>query len=73
MGTPGFPIVLKVSHAHAGYGKVKVPNHKDFEDMRGLVALHKYAEVFRSFHDPAHCDPVYLVQLGKIIAPQSHF
>lgn len=42
MGTPGFPCVLKVSHAHAGYGKVKVPNHHDFDDLRGLIALHKY-------------------------------
>jgi glutathione synthase/RimK-type ligase-like ATP-grasp enzyme len=32
--------VLKVGHAHAGYGKVRVRDHHDFEDLRGLVALH---------------------------------
>lgn len=49
MGTPGFPVVLKVSHAHGGYGKVKCNNHHDFEDLRNLVALHKYVYVYFVF------------------------
>ena len=34
-----FPAVLKVGHAHAGQGKMRVPNHKDWEDARSVVAM----------------------------------
>ena len=34
-----FPAVLKVGHAHAGFGKMKVPNHRDWEDVRSVVAM----------------------------------
>lgn len=36
-----YPIVVKVGHSHAGYGKIKMNNHHDFEDLRSLIALHK--------------------------------
>jgi len=38
--TPRYPIVVKVSHAHAGYGKMRLRDHHDFEDLRSMVALH---------------------------------
>eukprot|EP01125_Pyxidicula_operculata_P006776 TRINITY_DN2325_c0_g1_i2.p1 TRINITY_DN2325_c0_g1~~TRINITY_DN2325_c0_g1_i2.p1 ORF type:complete len:304 (-),score=53.87 TRINITY_DN2325_c0_g1_i2:118-1029(-) len=41
LATPTYPIVLKVSHAHAGYGKIKVETYKDLDDVRSVVALHK--------------------------------
>lgn len=33
------PAVLKASHLHAGYGKVKVDSHQQWEDLRSLLAL----------------------------------
>jgi len=37
--TPKFPIVVKIGHAHAGFGKVRMNDHHDFADLRGVVAL----------------------------------
>jgi len=34
-----FPSVLKVGHAHAGLGKMKVPDHHEWEDVRSVVAM----------------------------------
>lgn len=34
-----FPSVAKMGHGHAGYGKMKLANHHDFEDFRTVVAM----------------------------------
>lgn len=36
-----FPAVVKVGHAHAGYGKMKVEDHHVMEDVRSLLSLNK--------------------------------
>mmetsp|Transcript_18103 Transcript_18103/g.45954 ORF Transcript_18103/g.45954 Transcript_18103/m.45954 type:complete len:412 (-) Transcript_18103:114-1349(-) len=38
--TPDPPFVAKMAHCHAGYGKMKVDDQKQFEDLRSLVAVH---------------------------------
>jgi len=38
--TPSFPLVAKVGHAHAGYGKMRFMDNQEFADFRGLIALH---------------------------------
>jgi hypothetical protein len=37
--TPKMPIVVKVGWPHAGYGKMRIQNAHDFEDLRSVVAL----------------------------------
>lgn len=34
-----FPAVVKVGHAHAGAGKMRVATHHDFEDVRSVVVM----------------------------------
>jgi len=38
--TPPYPIVVKVGHAEAGYGKMKFDDHLQFYDFRSVLALH---------------------------------
>jgi hypothetical protein len=36
-----FPAVVKLGHAHSGYGKMKVEDHHVMEDVRSLLSLHR--------------------------------
>ncbi len=38
--SPSMPCVLKLSHAHAGMGKIRVNDQQGFEDMRTVCSLH---------------------------------
>jgi len=39
--TPNAPYVIKVSYPHAGYGKIRVKDNHDLDDIRSILALHK--------------------------------
>ena len=38
--TPNYPIVVKVGHVHAGYGKMMLTNQSNFEDLSSIMAIH---------------------------------
>merc|ERR1712098_1044516 len=36
---PQFPAVVKVGHAHAGYGKMRIEDHHAFSDFASVMAV----------------------------------
>jgi len=38
--TPEFPLVGKIGHAHAGYGKMKIKSSEEMADFKSVLALH---------------------------------
>jgi len=52
--SPDMPAVIKVSHAHAGMGKIKVDDSSTFRDMSTVLALHHDYCTAEPFIDAEH-------------------
>jgi glutathione synthase/RimK-type ligase-like ATP-grasp enzyme len=49
-----YPVVVKVSYPHAGYGKIKINDYHAFDDLRSVVAIHDDYCTTESYKDGAY-------------------
>jgi hypothetical protein len=61
IGPSKFPGVVKVGHAHAGMGKMKIHDHHDFEDFSSVMALSNDYVTAEPFYEG-----VYDIRIQKI-------
>jgi len=54
--TPSLPVVVKVGYAEAGYGKMRFENSTDFNDFKGVLALHNDYVTVESYIDNREYD-----------------
>merc|ERR1712228_458260 len=60
---PQIPAVIKISHAHAGMGKIKVDNQTAFRDVSTIIALNDHHCTAESFIEPEY--GIRVQKIGK--------